>query len=193
MAELGVPEGYQPIGTIAIGYPADDRPEPVGRPRPAPARRGRAPGRLVSVDAVGAGSGRHRSRPAAPPGLRRPGQARRPAGDLRVPGPAPGLLRLDPRPGRLARGRDGCSTSAAVPARTWPGWPSAGPDLDLVGADVSTGMLAAARAAGPGLPPGRARRLRRCRSPTTRSTSSWPTTCCTTWPISIGRSPSCAG
>ena len=26
MAELGVPGGYQPIGTIAIGYPADDRP-----------------------------------------------------------------------------------------------------------------------------------------------------------------------
>src|SRR5690349_13512756 len=26
MAELGVPEGYQPIGTIALGYPADDRP-----------------------------------------------------------------------------------------------------------------------------------------------------------------------
>jgi len=26
MADLGVPEGYQPIGTIAIGYPADDRP-----------------------------------------------------------------------------------------------------------------------------------------------------------------------
>jgi nitroreductase len=26
MAELGVPAGYQPIGTIAIGYPAEDRP-----------------------------------------------------------------------------------------------------------------------------------------------------------------------
>ncbi len=26
LAELGVPEGYQPIGTIALGYPADDRP-----------------------------------------------------------------------------------------------------------------------------------------------------------------------
>jgi nitroreductase len=26
MRELGVPDGYQPIGTIAIGYPTDDRP-----------------------------------------------------------------------------------------------------------------------------------------------------------------------
>ncbi len=26
LTELGVPEGYQPIGTIAVGYPADDRP-----------------------------------------------------------------------------------------------------------------------------------------------------------------------
>ena len=36
MAELGVPDGYQPIGTIAIGYPADDRPS-------GSAARGRRP------------------------------------------------------------------------------------------------------------------------------------------------------
>lgn len=28
MAELGVPPGYQPIGTIAVGYPDADRPSP---------------------------------------------------------------------------------------------------------------------------------------------------------------------
>jgi nitroreductase len=28
MAELGVPDGYEPIGTIAIGYRAPDRPSP---------------------------------------------------------------------------------------------------------------------------------------------------------------------
>ena len=28
MAELGVPEGYRPIGTIAVGYPDVDRPSP---------------------------------------------------------------------------------------------------------------------------------------------------------------------
>ena len=28
LAELGVPEGYQPIGTIAVGYPDVDRPSP---------------------------------------------------------------------------------------------------------------------------------------------------------------------
>ncbi|MGZ4693244.1 MAG: nitroreductase family protein [Acidimicrobiales bacterium] len=36
MAELGVPDGHQPIGTIAIGYPADDRPS-------GSAARGRRP------------------------------------------------------------------------------------------------------------------------------------------------------
>ena len=28
MAELGVPPGHRPIGTVAVGYPAPDRPGP---------------------------------------------------------------------------------------------------------------------------------------------------------------------
>ena len=145
MAELGVPDGYRPIGTIALGYPADDRPS--GSPGGGGARS------TTSSTEVGGERAARRGGPAdtdldrlrhlayADPGKL---DDRRAIYEYQDPRPDFYGWILDqvdwPEEGRVLDLGCGPGSHLARLAERRPG-------LELVGADVSTGMLAAARVA----------------------------------------------
>ena len=106
----------------------------------------------------------------------------------------PGVRGADPPAGRRAprRRRAGCSTSAAARARS-PGW-RRGASADVASASTRRGRRSSRRTERGGGPAyARGRRRRRCRSPTGRSTRSWPASCSSTSSTSTPPSPRSAG